>query len=61
MSVVMFRKKLMNVQMLTKKLLTPISRQSISACLGKPFESEGLLGGPLDIKTIKPIAGFDSR
>ena len=29
--------------------------------LRKAIEEENLLGGPLDIKTIKPFAGFASR
>jgi len=29
--------------------------------LGKLLAEENLLGAPLDIKTIKPIAGFASR
>lgn len=29
--------------------------------LGKAIGDEGLLGAPLDIKTIKPIGGFVSR
>jgi quinol monooxygenase YgiN len=29
--------------------------------LGETIQKEGLLAGPLDIKTIKPIGGFASR
>jgi quinol monooxygenase YgiN len=29
--------------------------------LAPMIQSEGLLAGPLDIKTIKPIGGFASR
>ncbi|PBP24585.1 hypothetical protein BUE80_DR004373 [Diplocarpon rosae] len=31
------------------------------SALGKTIQNEGLLGAPLDIKTIKPFAGFASR
>jgi quinol monooxygenase YgiN len=29
--------------------------------VAKKFEAEGLVAAPLDIKTIKPFAGFASR
>ena len=29
--------------------------------LGKAITEENLVGAPLDIKTIKPVAGFASR
>ncbi|ESZ92455.1 hypothetical protein SBOR_7172 [Sclerotinia borealis F-4128] len=36
-------------------------KTSYFTALGKILPEEGVLGAPLDIKTIKPIAGFESR